>query len=520
MPAEFRLFESDHRDKDLVCEVQFHPQGRLFATASDPDGVRLWDLVTSWQIAHISTAATYGILFERDGTGLLTYASRQLRRWPLEFSSREGREWVRIGPPQRLLTLDHADPNGRMVFCGPDQNRLVITDNLRGVNLIELAPRPRVVQSWRTPTASFLAASPDGRWVATGSWEGPGFQVWDTLRNAEARLWSTGDACVAFSPDGRWFVSGSGGGSYTGAECCFWKVGTWERGPSIPLERTKSPSQMAFSHDGRILAVLGTMTEIVLVNPRDLRELARLQSREPMLLSTLQFSPDGGFLVAGTAAGYIHVWDLRRIRARLVEMNLDWDLPALGPPPGALTAEQPLEVELRLDLGSLVGRANYFLNIPDYRRAVADFEAALALDPDRPDIRRGLVSILTNGPIAIRNLDRAEELVRAALRRDPASLADLGDLGMILYRQGRYPEAIAALEPAVSGRPDPVDHACWRIFLAMSQHHLGQSRAAKESYQRARSDLADAKLSPLAAEQLPRLWAEADATLHVGRGTP
>jgi hypothetical protein len=54
----------------------------------------------------------------------------------------------------------------------------------------------------------------------------------------------------------------------------------------------------------------------------------------------------------------------------------------------------------------------------------------------------------------------------------------------------------------------------------MSKHHLGQSRAAQESYHRARFDLADAKLSPLAAEQLPRLWAEADATLHVGRGTP
>jgi hypothetical protein len=33
-------------------------------------------------------------------------------------------------------------------------------------------------------------------------------------------------------------------------------------------------------------------------------------------------------------------------------MNLDCDLPAIGPPPGASTAGQPLDVELRLDLGS------------------------------------------------------------------------------------------------------------------------------------------------------------------------
>ena len=117
-----------------------------------------------------------------------------------------------------------------MTFCGSDQNRLAITDFNRGVNLIDLSPRPRTVQSWRTPTAHFIAASPDGRWVATGSFKGPGFQVWDTLRNAVARSWSTGDADVAFSPDGRWLVSGCGdsAASAAGGECSFWKVGSWE----------------------------------------------------------------------------------------------------------------------------------------------------------------------------------------------------------------------------------------------------------------------------------------------------
>jgi hypothetical protein len=33
-------------------------------------------------------------------------------------------------------------------------------------------------------------------------------------------------------------------------------------------------------------------------------------------------------------------------------MNLDWDLPTIGPPPDASTAREPLDVELRLDLGS------------------------------------------------------------------------------------------------------------------------------------------------------------------------
>jgi tetratricopeptide (TPR) repeat protein len=277
---------------------------------------------------------------------------------------------------------------------------------------------------------------------------------------------------------------------------------------------------MAFSDDGRMLVVERTMTELLLLDPRDLRELARLQSREPMLLAGLRISPDGSLLVAGTSDGYFHVWDLRRIRARLAEMNLDWDLPPISPSPSVPTAGYPLEVDLRLDPGSLVERANYFLEIPDSGRALADFEEALARDPDQPAVRRGLVAILTNGPIAVRNLSRAAELVQMALDHGTRNLADRGDLGMILYRQGRYAEAVASIEQAIGAHPDPVDRAAWRIVLAMCQHQLGQSRAARENYHRAQSDLADAKLSPLAAEQLPRLWAEAEATLHVGRSTP
>jgi tetratricopeptide (TPR) repeat protein len=493
------------------------------------DGVRLWDLATSREIAYLSTGDTMGILFEKDGTGLLTYDWFQLRRWPLEISNRQGRERVRIGPPRQLLTGDRPGAArsmshpGRMAFCGRDQKRLAIHGLAEQwvVNLIDLTPRPRVVQSWRTRTADFVASSPDGRWVATGSAPGGGFLVWDTLRKAAARRWDTGgDVYVAFSPDGRWLVSGTGGSAYTGAECCFWEVGTWERGPSIPLERTTSAAQLAFSDDGRMLAVLRTMTEILLLDPRDLRELARLQSREPMILCAIRFSPDGGLLVAGTAAGYFHVWDLRRIRARLAEMHLDWDLDLFGPPPSESAAEQTLDTDLRLDLESLIHRANFFLEIQDYRRALADFEAALARDPDRPDIRRGLVSILTNGPLALRDLRRASELLRAAPSHDATNLAYRGDLGMIMYRQGHYAEAVASLEPAIVSHPDAVERARWRIFLAMSQHHLGQSRAARDSYERARSELANAKLSPATADELRRLWAETEASLRAGLGTP
>jgi WD40 repeat protein len=528
VPEEFRLFEGHSRRRAVVHDIQFHPRGRMLATASMPlsvsgsrmssgDGVRLWDAATGREIARLSTTHTHGVVFEKDGTGILTYDSNQLRRWPLNFSTSGSRELLRIGPPQRLLTIENAAPLGRMVFCGPDQKRLAITDPGRGVNLIELAPQPRVVQSWRTDTAEYLAASPDGRWVATGSLSGPGFQVRDTLLEAPARVWNMGDAGVAFSPDGHWFASGSSG---AGAEFCLWEVGTWKRGPSIRLERTSDPARMAFSDDGRMLAVERTMTELVLLDPHELRELARLQSREPMILTQLRFSPDGGVLAAGTASGYLHLWDLRQIRARLQDMHLDWDLPPLAAPTDRRAVEHPLEVDLRLDASSLVARGNYFLEVQDYRGALADFEAALALDPAPSEARRGLVSVITSCPSAIRDLGRVSELVRASLRQNPADFAACGDLGIMSYRQTRYAEAVESLERAVKASTGSVERARWRMFLAMSQHRLGQSRAAQESYQGARSDLVEAKPSRSELLEFARLRAEADGTLQISTVAP
>jgi hypothetical protein len=48
----------------------------------------------------------------------------------------------------------------------------------------------------------------------------------------------------------------------------------------------------------------------------------------------------------------------------------------------------------------------------------------------------------------------------------------------------------------------------------------GSNWARQDSDYRARSDLAGAELALATADEFPRLWAEADATLHVGRGTP
>jgi WD40 repeat protein len=66
-------------------------------------------------------------------------------------------------------------------------------------------------------------------------------------------------------------------------------------------------------------------TRLVLVETGE--ELASLPTDR--MLKSLAFSPDGTRLAAASEPGYFHLWDLRRLRERLVEMNLDWPGPPL-----------------------------------------------------------------------------------------------------------------------------------------------------------------------------------------------
>jgi tetratricopeptide (TPR) repeat protein len=61
---------------------------------------------------------------------------------------------------------------------------------------------------------------------------------------------------------------------------------------------------------------------------------------------------------------------------------------------------------------------------------------------------------------ANKHLVRAERMIREAVEGEPENAAYRDSLGWVLYRLGRFPEAVAELEKAVAGEPDPVvlDH--------------------------------------------------------------
>jgi WD40 repeat protein len=164
----------------------------------------------------------------------------------------------------------------------------------------------------------------DGQWAATGCWHGTGIKVWSLAHHKLEREFPTqGPAGSQFSPDGRWLATAA-----HGAGLQLWKVGTWERGPSFP-----EGSQAVFPPQGPLFGVIVNAV-VTLIDLDTGHTVATLEDPNHDPVNWAFFSPDGAQLVTTTHESYsVHVWDLRRIRAGLKAIDLDWDAPAYPPAP-------------------------------------------------------------------------------------------------------------------------------------------------------------------------------------------
>ncbi len=121
----------------------------------------------------------------------------------------------------------------------------------RSDELATLGEHESIVQS--------VAVSPDGRWVASGGWDGL-LKIWALAPAGTGGQWVTNlslggspVSSVAFSPDGRWLAAGS----WTNGFALFNAPG-WDRAMTATnTEAELYRKSVAFSADSRLLAVGG-----------------------------------------------------------------------------------------------------------------------------------------------------------------------------------------------------------------------------------------------------------------------
>jgi WD40 repeat protein len=289
------------KDDNEIYSLAFSPEGNKLASGWLDKKIFVWDLdrPESGECLAGHSSPVFALTFSPDGKALISGGTdRTLQRWDLSSIAKK-RESL-SGYAQEIYSL--AVSKNNEVFAGTGKGTIAVW------NLSAKDPRLAKRISLPLNEADFVQCvslvGQDGKMLAFGASTGAIF-LWD-LAKAELSRTLVGHEkavlCIAASPDGKTLASGSEEG------IIFWDASGEPRG-AVHNEKG-AVSAVAFRPDGQVLVSNTAGNEIVFW------DVARQIPLDPPIkhanhVTSLAFNLDGKQLAAGDEDERVLLWDAR-----------------------------------------------------------------------------------------------------------------------------------------------------------------------------------------------------------------
>ena len=204
-------------------------------------------------------------------------------------------------PDQPTLRLGKGSLAG--VAYSPDGKMLAVAGSL-GVWLYDAADLTEVGILEQSPPASHVEFSPDGRTLAAAGAQT--LYLWNVERQQQIDVSHTESVdALAFSPDGKLLAVGDWRGMTH-----LWNVETQKQIVTLAEGYKAGVTSLVFSRDGKTLASSGKTT-INLWNVDTQQRIAVLDAHTSFV-SSLALHPDGNTLASGSGDETVRLWDIKK----------------------------------------------------------------------------------------------------------------------------------------------------------------------------------------------------------------
>lgn len=290
---------------DYVSSLDMSADGTLALTSCDDGIVRLWRLADAKDIASIKSPEgivnSVGLSADAQLAVLTSFENRKVRLWKVNGGNAAATELE--------MLLDFGQMGGQVwsAIFAPDKKH-VLTIGGNDAELWSLETRRPVVRFSPHGAVASATISPDGKLIATGSWDHSA-KIWDAATGRALRKLDGGHTgyinSVEFSPDGRELLTASDDGTAR-----LWDVASGKPSNVVLKGHTARILAASYSPDAtRILTVSGDKTARVWDRATG-RELMPPLAGHAWAVLSGEFSPDGKHIITGSQDNSAKIWDV------------------------------------------------------------------------------------------------------------------------------------------------------------------------------------------------------------------